>query len=1043
MGDFLLRLIKGTTATGSGDTDPTVTRATTKVVQDHEGKLITIDSGEIAQNGARRVKNMMTASEDMTNGAYTDGAGATSSATSTVFDGTSNADVTQSITITDDGSGAEGRYFNFSVKISLDSGSISADNEVTIRVAGTAVTAGALELGTQLGATAKRFELIVATDAAGTTVIPEVECDSAVTLGITEWQVEEVTGQFSHTCGDYASVGVASDPWHGAGVDGVQYFSTHNGNTVASTGVVTDGTGADINSSNSQFGFTTGVSGTYFSAPDSAAGRISTDGTWIIYLVKSDWAIASGVFWQDGGGSNRSWVIHARADKKLNLITSSTGSYIVASDTNSTGTVPFADGTGGWIRITVDDSAQTASHYYSYDPPNTAPSAVTWTSIGAGIAHTSAGLYDTNAPVIVGSIVDAGNVLRAVAIASTDPTATPAVDFNPNDWDAGKTWTSSGTNSEIWTINGDASVAGPKALLWGDFPGAVADEFTTPSATANRITDDLTIIVYAALDDWTPAVASSFVSKWVQTSPGYRAYTLQMLTTGTLQLAIGYSSGSNGAGVQSSVATGFADGTGHWLRATWDNSANTLNYYTSDDAVSTAVASVSWSQLGTADLALVATGPADTTAQVEIGSIMNGTTMPLAGKIMRAVILASTDPTAAPSVDFNPNNHQSGSTFTAATGEVWTIEGNAAIEGGNFPAMPWTANGPNGLESEQAGTNILLQSNDFDTTWGSNASVLTDNYAVGPFGAKDAWRIIAASVGGSSDPQISQALTVSSGNTCFSFYVKADQFDWCALLAYGFDGSGRQFFDLVNGVVGSVDGTFSRVNDAGIESLPNGWYRCWIVFSTTSDLTGIMYLYPAEADLDVTTDLDGAGSILMYGAQVETGTYPTTYNATTTTSATRNKDQLSYAGASNAAYPLTGRVRYTPNQIDTIGVLLDVNDGTADDRVELSVTAAGKPRLLVRSGGSDVADITADDALVLGVSTLINFVVDTDDARLYVDEVATGTDDTSLAVPAEDATSINVGEDYNNVNQPNGLITDVGLANENQSTAEIISWNAE
>jgi len=113
-----------------------------------------------------------------------------------------------------------------------------------------------------------------------------------------------------------------------------------------------------------------------------------------------------------------------------------------------------------------------------------------------------------------------------------------------------------------------------------------------------------------------------------------------------------------------------------------------------------------------------------------------------------------------------------------------------------------------------------------------------------------------------------------------------------------------------------------------------------------------------------------------------------------------------------------------------------------EDRTELSVTAAGKPRLLVRSGGSDVADITADNALVLGVSTLINFVVDTDDARLYVDEASTGTDDTSLAVPATPA-AINVGQDYAGANQPNGLVTDVGLANENQSTAEIISWNAE
>ena len=112
IGDFLLRLITGTTATGDGDTDPTATRATTKVVQDHEGKLITIDSGEIAQNGARRVKNMVTDSEDLNNAEYVASDGASkSSATQIAFDGTINGQVYLNMAITDDGSGAGGRTF--------------------------------------------------------------------------------------------------------------------------------------------------------------------------------------------------------------------------------------------------------------------------------------------------------------------------------------------------------------------------------------------------------------------------------------------------------------------------------------------------------------------------------------------------------------------------------------------------------------------------------------------------------------------------------------------------------------------------------------------------------------------------------------------------------------------------------------------------------------------------------------------------------------------------------------------------------------------
>ena len=47
-------------------------------------------------------------------------------------------------------------------------------------------------------------------------------------------QQEDVTGQSNQNPSEYVSVGVLSAPFHGAGVDGVKYFSTLNGNTVAS-----------------------------------------------------------------------------------------------------------------------------------------------------------------------------------------------------------------------------------------------------------------------------------------------------------------------------------------------------------------------------------------------------------------------------------------------------------------------------------------------------------------------------------------------------------------------------------------------------------------------------------------------------------------------------------------------------------------------------------------------------------------------------------------------------------------------------------------
>jgi hypothetical protein len=1062
--DFLLLLIQGTTATGEGDTDPTVTRATTKVIQDHEGKLITIDSGEIAQNGARRVKNMMTASEDMTNGAYTDGSGATSSATSTVFDGTSNADVTQSITITDDGSGAEGRYFNFSVKISLDSGTISADNEVTIRVAGTAVTAGALELGTQLGATAKRFELIVATDAAGTTVIPEVECDSAVTLGITEWQVEEVTGQFSHTCGDYASVGVASDPWHGAGVDGVKYFSTHNGNTVASTGIVTEATGADINSSNSQFAYNDGVqtAGGHFSTPDSAAVSVESDITIIAYLVLDDWGLSNrGIAGCYGPDPSYAYQLDVTTSQiiNLNLSPDGTGGAVVTG--SSTTGVPFTDGTGGWVRTTWDDSANEVNFYYSYDPPTTSPTAVAWTQLGtADVTLTSAGIADMSVPLTIMSRGNGNNSLegychRAVVIASTDPTATPAVDFNPNDYigAAAGTWTSSGTNAEVWTANGEASVASAKtsttpanypAMHWtANGPNGLESE----QAATNIMTYSNTL----SNSIWAYNDGSRVYNAGVG-SDGKKTMTrFDCSTTASQHKGVGYQNLTIEADEDYCFSAEVKSDGVRYISLVWPE------YGASNDNATV--------------LYDLYTGlRVDTRTEGE-GTIVNSGMIPLPNGVYRvyatfnigsvtgiyAWILSSD--TASPSYDTDGRPQ-----YTGTAGEDFFV-GRVQVEKGTYPttyiettsatatrnkdqlsyagasnaAYPLTGRvryTPNQIDT----IGVLLDINGGDPAgFYDSSDSKHDITATGAVQATAQSKIDSSSIdmdssGGEyirvEDPM--EDFAFGSSDFTIEMYIRPGTINtWNYIYDNRFSGSDTNRVAAIINSSGNV--VIYHNNNSRIVSssaLSTGtWYHIAVVRSS-----GTLTVYIDGTADGTWTD----GTTYVSGGDLWFGDYPQSnvYGLNGYMDEIRVSDSARYTGS------------FTPSTTaftsDANTLLLIHSDLTSseEDRTELSVTAAGKPRLLVRSGGSDVADITADDALVLGVSTLINFVVDTDDARLYVDEVATGTDDTSLAVPATPA-AINVGQDYVGANQPNGFITDVGLANENQSTAEIITWNAE
>ena len=109
--DFDLPLDNSLIPRRGGSTTATYTRADASdglaQVTDHESKTAQVLSGESRFMGSRRVRNLITASEDMTNGAYTFGTASAISATQVTYTGTASEYVQQSRTITDDGSGKD------------------------------------------------------------------------------------------------------------------------------------------------------------------------------------------------------------------------------------------------------------------------------------------------------------------------------------------------------------------------------------------------------------------------------------------------------------------------------------------------------------------------------------------------------------------------------------------------------------------------------------------------------------------------------------------------------------------------------------------------------------------------------------------------------------------------------------------------------------------------------------------------------------------------------------------------------------------------
>ena len=170
--------------------------------------------------------------------------------------------------------------------------------------------------------------------------------------------------------------------------------------------------------------------------------------------------------------------------------------------------------------------------------------------------------------------------------------------------------------------------------------------------------------------------------------------------------------------------------------------------------------------------------------------------------------------------------------------------------------------GPTGL-IEKGRENLLVQSNQFDTTW-TNASTTEASGFEGYDGTNDAWKLTKSAASG----RIQQS-TFSAGVYSFSVYVKANTNNWVQLyLDTTTPNDPNAFFDLQNGLVGTTSDNI----DASIQSIGNGWYRCSVVGSVTT--TFVAMIFPAEADNDKSAT---SGSIYIQDAQLEIGLAATDY----------------------------------------------------------------------------------------------------------------------------------------------------------------------
>jgi hypothetical protein len=197
---------------------------------------------------------------------------------------------------------------------------------------------------------------------------------------------------------------------------------------------------------------------------------------------------------------------------------------------------------------------------------------------------------------------------------------------------------------------------------------------------------------------------------------------------------------------------------------------------------------------------------------------------------------------------------------------------------------------------EESRTNLILRSENFaNASWVKVGGSISSVANVAPDGSANSE--LFSEDGTTSTHRTFQSFTGVSGTSyTLSVFLKFAGRDQIFLENRSIGTNPFVVFNIQNGTIGVVSAGLT----AAIQAYPNGWYRCSI--TGTATLAGGNYLIGGySGGAQSYTGLNGP-AFYLYGAQVEAGSFATSYIPTTTTSGTRGSDSCIIDGISFASF---------------------------------------------------------------------------------------------------------------------------------------------
>ena len=252
-----------------------------------------------------------------------------------------------------------------------------------------------------------------------------------------------------------------------------------------------------------------------------------------------------------------------------------------------------------------------------------------------------------------------------------------------------------------------------------------------------------------------------------------------------------------------------------------------------------------------------------------------------------------------------PFNFERGSSAT-----VVNKDGLIETVGSDMPRIDYKDDSEGTLLLEPQRTNIWTNSN-LSTSISLDGLTRTLNQSVSPSGDSDATLFNETATTGT---HRFYRLDIPSTSTDFSisFFAKKNGINIIRIVALG--GAKYADFDLSLGTVGNESG----INSSAIEDYGNGWYRC-VINVTAAGWVGLYALNDSSQNSYLGNVSKG---VYLYGAQLELGSYASSYIPTEGSAVTRLADVCNNGGNEQVINSTEG-VLYAE-----IAALVNDNDGS-------------------------------------------------------------------------------------------------------------------